>query len=209
MTGFEAYKLFLALNNHFFQNNYDYFKYKGSVPVKQETYDQKRQDERHRYDRLAHKYGTKEEIENFIVSNLLEAKKRAWVGTLFGGDADDVYLRWQGRVQALEYNITNEIRHLLEEETNFNNLFKCNEHEHPKILKAYLRNDISLESFVILDMCLNFTPKLNEKLGDDRNWMLVKNKTIKYRPFLERLNIDVRSLSKAIQLAAKEMGVIH
>ena len=204
MTSFEAYKLFLALNNHFFQNNYDYFKYSGGVPVKQETFDNKRQDEKYRYERLAKKFSTKEDLENFIVANLIEAKKRTWVGTLFGGDADDVYLRWQGRVQALEYNITNEIKHLLEDQDSFNNLFKCNEHEHPEILKAHMRGDVSLESFVVLDICLNFVPKLNEQLGDDRNWMLVKNKSRKYRPFIERLNIDVAGLSKAIKKAIED-----
>lgn len=207
MTSFDAYKLFLALNNHFFQNNYDYFKYAGGVPVKQETFDSKRSDEKFRYERLAKKFPTKEELENFIVANLLEAKKRAWVGTLFGGDADTVYLHWQGRVQSLAYNITNEIKRLLEEQESFNNLFKCLDHEHPEILKAHMRGDLSLESFVVLDICLNFTPKLDEKLGDDRNWMLVKNKSKKYRPFIERLNIDVVGLSKTIQRAVKEMGV--
>jgi hypothetical protein len=211
MTGFNVCHLFLALNNHFFSNNYDYFKYKGSVPIKQETYDKKRQDEKYRYERLAHKFPTKEELENFIVSNLIEAKKRVWVGTLFGGDADNVYLRWQGRVQSLTYNIINEIQHLLEEESSFNNLFRCNEHEHPEILKAHMRGDLSLESFVILDLCLNFIPKMDEKLSDDRNWMLVKNKTLKYRPFLERLNINIADLSAAIQHAVSEieMGVTH
>ena len=209
MTGFDTCRMFQALNNHFFQNNYDYFKYKGTVPLKQETYDAKRQDERHRYDRLAKKFPTKEDLENFIVSNLIESKKRTWVGNLFGGDADDVYLRWQGRTQALQYNLTNEIQRLLEDQDSFNNVFKCNEHEHPEILKAHMRGDLSLETFVVLDICLNFVPNLNKKLGDDRNWMIVRNKSIKYRPFIERLNINVGSLSKAIQLAAKEMGVTH
>jgi T4 gene Gp59 loader of gp41 DNA helicase/T4 gene Gp59 loader of gp41 DNA helicase C-term len=207
MTGFEAYKLFMGLNNHFFSANYDYFKYGGKVNVKVETYNAKRSDEKNRYDRLAKKFATKEELENFIVANLLEAKKRAWVGSLFGGDADNVYLHWQGRVQSLAYNITNEIKLLLEDQESFNNLFKCVDHEHPEILKAHMRGDVSLETFVVLDICLNFIPKLDEKLGDDRNWMLVKNKSRKYRPFIERLNIDVGNLSKVIKRAVCDMGV--
>jgi hypothetical protein len=207
MTGFEAYKLFMALNNHFFSASYDYFSYGGKVNVKAETYDAKRSDEKNRYDRLARKFQTKEELENFIVANLLVAKKRAWIGAL-GGDANDIYIRWQGRVQALTYNITNEIRHLLEDRESFNSLFACDEHEHPEILKAHMRGDVSLESFVVLDICLNFVPTMSKKLGDDRNWLLVKNKSRKYRPFLERLNIDVGSLSAAIQQVVKEMGLL-
>jgi hypothetical protein len=207
MTGLEAYKLFTALNNHFTQNRYDYFKYNGQINIKSETFEKHRN--RGRYESLAHKLtnltSSKEERENFIVANLIEAKGRAWIGTLAMGDADDIYLRWQGRVQALAYNISNEIKLLLENQTSFNDLFKCVEHEHPEILKAYLRGDISLESFVVLDICLDFIPRMSEKLGDDRNWMLAKMKTIKYRPFVKRLNIDVAGLSKTIQQAVREM----
>ena len=206
MNSFDACRMFLALNNHFFQNSYDYFKYKGNVPLKRNTYDDKRQDERHRYDRLAHKFQCKEELENFIVANLIELDKRAWIGLLFGGEADNIYLKWCGRVQALQYNLVNEVKLLLEN-CSFNNLFKCSEHEHPEILKAYMRRDLSLESFVVLDVCLDFIPKLDKKLGDDRNWMIAKHKAMKYRPFIERLNIDVGDLSKAIQVAVKEMEV--
>jgi T4 gene Gp59 loader of gp41 DNA helicase C-term len=205
MTGFECNKLFIALNNHFFQNKYDYFEYHGAVNVKPETYDAKRSDEKHRYDRLARKFPDKEDLENFIVANLLESSKRAWIGTLFGGEADDRYTRWQSRTQAIQYNLVNEISGLLDNHS-FNDLFKCDANSHPAILKAHLRGDVSLESFVVLDICLNFIPKIDEKLGDDRSWMGVRNKALKYRPFLERLNIDVGKLSKAIQQAVKELG---
>jgi hypothetical protein len=209
MTGFEAYKLFMALNNHFFSNGYNYFTYNGAVNVKPETYDAKRSDERNRYDRLARKYPDKEELENFIVANLLEQKKRAWIGVL-GGEAPEIYIRWRGRVESLQYNLINELKLLLEDNTSFTDLFyKCSEHEHPEILKAHMRGDMSLETFVVLDICLDFIPKIDKKLGDDRSWMLVRNKSIKYRPFIERLNINVGSMSKAIQLALNEMGVTH
>lgn len=207
MTGFDTYKLFMALNNHFFQNTYDYFKYQGSVTVKEATYDGKRQDEKYRFERLGKKFSTKEETENFIVSNLLEAKKRAWIGLLFGGAADNIYLKWQGRTQSLQYNLNNEISTLLQDKESFNELFNCNEHEHPEILKSYMRGDLSLETFVILDICIGFVSKLDEKLGDDRSWMLVKNKSIKYRPFIERLGISVSTLSKVIQQTVLQIGI--
>ena len=209
MTGYDACRLFLALNNHFFQGSYDYFKYQGTVPLKQATYDAKRQDEKYRYERLGKKFQTKEELENFLMSNMIEAKKRMWVGSLTGGDADDIYLRWQGRTEAIRYNLTEEIKTLVEDQESFNSLFVCTAHDHPEILKAHMRGNFSLESFVILDICLNFIPKIDEKLGDDRSWMLIKNKSLKYRPFLERLNINVGGLSKAIQQAVQEMGVTH
>ena len=207
MNSFETYKLFLALNNHFFQVNYDYFKYSGGVPVKAETFEKKRQDEKYRYERLGKKYQEKEDLENFFVANLLEAKKRMWVGALFGGDADEIYVKWQGRTQSYQYSVLSELKKMIHDHDGFNCLFKNEEGQHPEILKSYMRGDLSLESFVILDMCLGFIPNLDTRLGDDRNWMLVKNKALKYRPFLERLNINISKLRKEILTAVKESGV--
>jgi hypothetical protein len=207
MTGLEAYKLFTSLNNHFSQMSYDYFKYGGNVTIKPETFENHKN--RFRYEALAKKLTgkTKEDQENFVVANLIEIKGKAWIGSL-AGDADEIYLRWRGRVESLQYNLTNEIKLLLEDHT-FNELFKCGEHDHPEILKALIRGDVSLETFVILDLCIGFIKKLDDILCDDRIWMPVKNKAVKYRPFIERLNINVGNLSRAIQLAAKEMGVTH
>ena len=207
MTSFDCYRLFLALNNHFFQNNYDYFKYKGSVPVKQETFDNKRADEKHRYERLSKKFQTVEELENFFVANLLVAKKRMWVGVLFGGESDDVYIRWLGRTQSLQYNLVNELKRVAEIHDGFNVLFKSDNSQHPFILKAHMRGDISLESFVLLDLCIGFIAPLENELGDDRNWLIVRNKAIKYRPFLQRLNMDIDSLRTALRQAIEILGV--
>lgn len=207
MTGFDVCKLFQALNNHFFQPNYDFFKYHGGVPLKFDTYDAKRQDEKHRYDRLGKKYHTTEDLENFMVANLLESKKRLWVGTLFGGEADNVYVRWQGRTQAIQYNLTSEVRRLVDRLNSFNSIFKVGDNEHPEILKAYLRGDISLESFVLLDLCIPFIDNIDLKLNDDRNWSIVKHKAVKYRPFLERLNSNIPALRKAVLESIKGMGV--
>ena len=196
MTGLEAYKLFTSLNNHFSQMSYDYFKYGGNVTIKPETFENHKN--RFRYEALAKKLTgkTKEDQENFVVANLIEIKGKAWIGSL-AGDADEIYLRWRGRVESLQYNLTNEIKLLLEDHT-FNELFKCGEHDHPEILKAYMRGDVSLETFVALDMCVNFVPKMSENLGDDSNWLLVKNKAFKYKPFIQRLGIDTTKLSKII-----------
>jgi hypothetical protein len=207
MTGIDVCKLYTAMNNHFFSKNYNYFAYHGTVQLKQETYDKKRQDEQYRYERLGKKFRTKEELENFILANLINVKRRLWVGMLFGGDADEVYLRWQGRIQAPQYNLTSELKRVLDGKDSFNGLFQCEAGKHPDILRGLMRGDMSLESFVFLEICIGFIANLDPKLGDDRNWMIVRDKTLKYRPFLERLNIPVSSLRKAISTAIKETGV--
>jgi hypothetical protein len=209
MTGYDVCRMFMALNNHFFQPNYDYFKYKGGVPLKYDTYEAKRSDEKHRYDRLAKKFQNVEDLENFFVSNLLESKKRLWVGSLFGGEPDNVYTRWEGRTQSIQYNLTSEVKRIVDRLESFNALFKVGENEHPEILKAHLRGDISLESFVILDLCVGFIDNIDAKLKDDRNWTIVKHKAIKYKPFLERLNINIPALRKAVLESIRGLGVTN
>ena len=198
--------MFTALNNHFFEQNYDYFRYGGKVPIKADSYNKKRQDERHRYDRLAKKFHTKEELENFIVANLITSKKRLWVGLLFGGGADETYVEWKGRVQSLTYRTISELKLLLQDGTPLRQLFVCNEHQHPEILKALMRKTLSLETFVILDMCINFIPGIDSKLKDDRSWLPERRKAQAYKPFLQRLNIDVKALRKAIRTVVETCG---
>ena len=36
--GYNAYKTYVALKNHFKSDSYDYFKYKGKARVKEETF---------------------------------------------------------------------------------------------------------------------------------------------------------------------------
>lgn len=209
MIGYDAARMFLALNNHFFQPNYDYFRYHGGVSIKLETYDKKRPDEKYRYDRLAKKFQTSEELEHYIVSHLLNSKKRLWVGALSGGDADTVYLQWQGRTQSIQYNMINEVRRLVEDFGSFNCLFKFKDHQHPEILKSHLRGDLSLESFVLLDSCIDFVSNIDSTLSDDRNWTILKHKAVKYRPFLDRLNTNTTVLRKALADSIRGLGVIN
>lgn len=204
MNGYEVYKLFTALNNHFNTDRYDYFKYQGNINIKVETFENHRN--RNRYESLAKKISrvtnTREEAENFIVANLMEVKSKPWIGSL-GEDSYEIYNHWRGRVESFQYNLTNEIAPLLDDNT-FNKLFECDEHNHPEILKALLRGSLSWESFIVLDMCINFIPKIDQKLQNDNTWIKTKFKVIRYKPFLERLNIDVAKLCTALQYTIQQ-----
>jgi hypothetical protein len=59
---------------------------------------------------------------------------------------------------------------------------------HPPILKLLLGDDISLETFTVLDICLDFTKALDKKLIDPI-WRDQKTLCYNYKPFLE-VNVD-------------------
>jgi len=208
MNSLEAYQLFLGIRNHFFVASYDYFKY-GPVPCKAETFEKKHFVEKHRYERLAKKFSTKEELENFLVANFVSSNKKVWIGDLFGGTADEKYKTWMGRTQSAQYNTISQIKRLVEETGDFNSLFVTpGPGQHPEIIKAHLREDISIETFVLLEMCCHFFKKLDKDLDDDRTWFMLKNKSNKYTPFVKRLNTDVQKLAISIRVAVEELGVI-
>ena len=52
--GFDAYCLYLAVNNHFHTDSYDFFKYNGKVSAKLESF-LKRKDKYH-FAKLSRKY---------------------------------------------------------------------------------------------------------------------------------------------------------
>ena len=68
--GFDAYCLYLAINNHFNTESYDFFKYNGKVPVKLPAF-LKRNDKYHfaKLARLYHK-----DLKDFLVANLYKQK---------------------------------------------------------------------------------------------------------------------------------------
>ncbi len=66
---------------------------------------------------------------------------------------------------------------------------------HPQILKEYLRENVSLETMVILDRILGFKTKWDKNLTDPV-WQSVSMKMKKYSPFL---NIDVFRYKKILK----------
>ena len=62
--GYDAYCLYLAINNHFHSESYDFFKYNGKVSAKLESF-MKRKDKYH-FAKLARKYNG--ELQDFYVA---------------------------------------------------------------------------------------------------------------------------------------------
>jgi len=94
------------------------------------------------------------------------------------------------------------LTYLFKEETesmfagnNFDSMFVLDGSRHPQILKEYLRDNISIETLVILDRILDFRKNWDKKLQDPV-WETVSMRMKKYSPFL---NIDVSRYKKVLQ----------
>jgi hypothetical protein len=104
------------------------------------------------------------------------------------------YTSWKKRTQSLSYVFKEETERVFSD-NNFDAMFSMNGSSHPNILKSYLRDDISIETLVILDRILGFKTNWDDKLSDPV-WETVSMRMKKYSPFL---NIEVSRYKKILK----------
>jgi len=176
MSAFECYKEYLALKNHFSKPNYDYFKYNGKLKANAKSFES-------RNDKLFFmKLAKHSDPRNLILSNLL-VNDKLWIKDLaYNESAQKIYTEWNKRQQSLMYMFKQELSKLDED---FDSNFKCKDNTHPHLLKLYLRNDISLETLVILIDLVKCARYWSMQYEYDPVVVEVMTKIMKYRPFLK------------------------
>lgn len=177
MTPFLVYKLYLAVKLHFTTDKYDVVESRGRVKASEAAFNQRR--DLHGIRRLARKYSSDQVIE-FFVANFISGDK--W-GGIFDQESETTYKAWQARIESLGYRYKQELNKLCEDVDDFDTVLDCS-HGHPRILKAYLRGDVSLETLVILNSCLPFVDHVSIYLRDDIIWPGVARLIRKYEPFV-------------------------
>lgn len=194
--GFNAYKIYLALKSHF-TSDYDYFKYHGKMRVKEESFLKRR--DKFFFEKIERRY--KKELVPFFVSNLIK-EDNAWSGSLATDQAEQTFNEWKKKTQSLRYVFKEDmgkIRALMDHnDLQFDELFDCGDGQHPVILKLLISEDISIESFVILDQVLSFAKRINRILLDDFTWIVYYKKVIKYSRFIEVDKKEYRMILKDI-----------
>jgi hypothetical protein len=175
MTGFEAYKIYLAIKMHFTSKTYDFFKYEGRVSATEASY-QKRKDKW-----FFIKLAKCKDPYDVVLANLITNPKK-WIGNIVDDQGMQVYQDWLLRKESLTYMVKLDLNNLDED---FLSNFNVPENQHPNILKLYLSNKISLETLIIL---LDISEKyeyIDSHLADDVVWTEVRNLYFKYKPFIE------------------------
>ncbi len=177
MTAFEAFKLYLALKNHFSSKSYDYFKYNGSIRARIATFE-KRND---KY--FFAKLSKKKDVLGFLLSIFVYGKKDMWVGDILKNEEqEELFLKWQKVRQSITYVFSNDLDQLKED---FYSNFKVENGQHPYLLQLLLGDHIHIETFIILNDLIKFAPLWNKQMNDDVLWPEIKLKCRKYKPFME------------------------
>lgn len=186
-----CYKSYLAIKNHFCSKTYDYFTYNGKVKANIQSF-YKRKD-RFYFEKMS-RQKSDEEIINFFVSNFAscEDPQSLWVGQIIK-EGEETYKNWMRKTQSLSYIFRDEVSFL--NSKNFDEMFKIEGNKHPKILKEFLQNKLSLETMVILNNILGYKKQFDKKLQDPV-WEFISMKIEKYTPFLHTDSIKFKNILK-------------
>jgi hypothetical protein len=178
MSGYTACCLYRALKLHF-TTDYDFNKYKGKVKYTLAQFD--KNPHKYVYEKLAKKFGD-EDLKKFFIANFLQ-NENVWVQDLLSQEAYENFVKYNTKSQSLSYMFEGELISIFNED-NHKLLFKSKMDDLPLLLKKMLRNEVSLETVLIMNEFLHFLPKWEENIKDEFVWPKVKLKLFKYRSFL-------------------------
>ncbi len=180
VTPYEVYQRYLSLKQHFNKKGYDYFKFQGKVRANESSFEKRK--DKHHFIRLSKIYKD-EELTKFFVSNFVKTKE-LWVGNATSAEGRQNYIAWKTKIQSLPYVFENEIEGMFDENETFNDIFNVEDGQHPPIVRHMFGEEISLETFIILDSILNFSSKFNEKIEESVIWPELYSMINNYAPFV-------------------------
>ena len=192
---FKAWKTYHGMYLHF-TTTYDYFKYYGNAswgPVaSMEKYFAKFEHQtgfswqRGFFTALGKKYVEELDLIYYYLSQMTRGKM--YPTEFLDEYFDDYKNKMDSFSLHLQRNMKVVVEYMKEYNLEFNELFVGPGINHPPILKLLLGEDISLETFTVLDIILGFTKILDNKLVDPI-WRDQKTLCYNYKPFLE-VNVD-------------------
>jgi len=188
---FRAWKTYHGMYLHF-TGSYDYFKYFGNAPwgtiASMEKYFAKFEHrtgfswQRGFFASLGKKMTKEHDLIYYYLSQLTRGKN--YPSEFLDDYYDEYRIKMESFSLHFQRNVKVIVEYLNEYDLQFNDLFECDGINHPPILKLLLGEDISLETFTVMDVCLDFTKRIDKKLIDPI-WRDQKILCYNYKPFLE------------------------
>jgi hypothetical protein len=186
MNGFEAYKEYLAVKNHFSLDSYDYIKYNGRISASEASF-LKRKD-KFFFTKLGRRFDRQDELRDFLVSNFLHNEK-IWVGNLLDEKHLEVYKSWQKKQQSLSYVLRSDFSTILSfidnHNVTFDTLFDMRDNELPLLLQLQQEDTIQVETLIVMDKVLGFFRRWDKKVEDDIFYPIVRKRIKKYEGFID------------------------
>ena len=182
--------MYLALKLHFTSDTYDYFQYGGNAKASQVSFDQRK--DKFFFVKLSRKFKDFE-LREFFVANLT-AEDKVYPATLVREGAKN-YADYIKRKESLSYHFKEDVSVLHEMCDKFDDLFKVTS-VHPPLLKAHLGGRICLETLTIFNKLFQYVPQFDKQIKEEIVWKPLRNKVVKYDPFL---HIDLGKYKKIVK----------
>lgn len=173
---FEVYITTLALKRHF-TSDYDFFKYNGKVRANRQSFE-KRNDGYFYF-----KLSKRKDWFDYLLANMLHDPK-VWIGRLVNSEeCQQIYNDFVKKTESLTYIFKSDLKKL---DPNFNKNLMVIDGEYPHLLNLHRSGQVSMETVVILDDLVNFSPHWNRKISDTLIYPSINRTWQKYKPFLRQ-----------------------
>ena len=199
MTGFESYKLYLSVWQHFsICNDYNYVKYKGKLGnITVKAYENRK--DKYFFEALGER--NKGDLLQYYVANFAHhGSEVQWIGDLHSKESEDIYYNWQRRVQSLTYIFEEDLKEIKEfliaRGLEFDRLFDVEEDEHPIIFRFVQQRMIEVETYIIMDKILEFSKQIAKKIKDS---YIFPSEQYRYDRYTEFLNLDDDKYTKLMK----------
>jgi hypothetical protein len=123
----------------------------------------------------------------FLVANFVHSDDN-WTKSLLEEEAEETYRNWKRITDSMSKVYVEDLQKIATKES-FNDLFKVEDGQFPKLLVAFLQKDVTIETLVILNNIFNFIQIWDKKISDDIIYPKVSRKVRKYGAFLA-VNVD-------------------
>ena len=179
MSGIEVYRMYLSLKLHFTTDSFDYFKYGNAAKASQQSFDSRR--DKFFFVKLSRTF-KEDELREFFVANMI-VEDKVYPATLVREGAKN-YQEYIKRRQSLAYRFKEDVITLHDISQKFDNLFRI-DGVHPPLLKAHLGGKITLETLAIFNKIFDYVGNFDKIIKEDIVWKPLRNRVVKYEPFID------------------------
>ena len=191
---FDAYSYYMAIKLHYERKSYDALQYNFKTSATPKSFFARK--DKYYFAKLAKKFDSTTELVNYYVSNFMYGSK--WVRDLLE-NGDEHYNKWKKYNESLSYKFSEDVQILVDyiqlHGKDFDSLFLVNDGEHPPIVKLLIREEIAVETVVLLDKMLGFVNRLDKQITEPIVWPELSIKLKKTRPFV---NANLQELKKIV-----------
>jgi len=178
MQPFDAYSMYNALKLHFEQDSYDAVKYNFKSNVSSKSFFARK--DKYFFAKLAKNYDDK--LLQYYIANFKNGV--SYVGDMLNEGGETNFKEHMKIRESIHREFQKDINSLIDMDKEFDSFFEAKQ-THPLIIKLLMREEISLETVVILDSILGFMDREGKKITETIIWPDISRKIMKYKPFVD------------------------